>query len=620
MRSLALLPLLVCLAAPAEETLFQFRLPDGAAMMAKSKQGIWKQMLDLPSLQALQAFSLRQAGIETEADASVWDNSPIPTTLDAAVLHAAPGATPRIVVRAEYGDQADAAEALWSELIAQLSTQGAHVPGALRRDGTRLDFDDGAPVAWPAALATGDADAVAVLHTDAMARAFGLIGQRVQRAFALGAWRGEFRITPKAYRETMELTARWPTFAPIDVAQLRGLPRAALFGGAIGLDGFALEEWALAVAGDLPELTLGLATLDDRCAEQGLPPFTDALFGATGTAWLAILPGAPFPTVTLALPGGTGVDTFIDALGTQAMVDLAPARDAAVMLPMPPGFPIPVMLRRSASHWILSTDMLAIEDFAAGAGAAFDDTGIAALAAGASPVGLVWSDNRLTFQQLAGFMGMAQAALQNAPPDQKEQFALTVTMMREMGALLPPSLGVITVDATTLRVRGENLIFNMGLWGGVGAGLTIPAILSVRAKADETRSANQMRQLLTAMVAWSIDHDGEFPPTLAALAADQGLIEAMLRSPLANADEALPHYLYVRPHGEVASWQPVLLENPARNPAGMLLVCQADGSIRKFRGGAAQAVWAEALRLAALPKAAADGISTEDWAAVQDHR
>lgn len=488
MRLQALLPSLFCLVAcstnaSSEEVLFQVRMPDSTAMLAKSQQGLWKQMLDLPSMQAFQAWSLRQSGIEVADNAEAWDASPFPQDLDLAVLHAAPGAVPRVIARADYGDQVEAAETLFASMLNQFTEQGMTLPGALRREGTRLRFDDGGPVAWPEAPLTGTADIVAVMHTDAMARAFGQFGRRIQNAFALGAWRGEFRITPEAYYEGAELTARWPTLAPLDLAQMRGLPRAALFGAAIGIDGFALEEWALAVAGDLPEFTLGLATLDERCTDQGLPPFTDALFGLNGTAWVAVLPGAPFPTVTLAIPAGTGVDAFVDALGTQANVDLAAARTAAVMLPVPPRMPIPVMIRRSATHWLLSTDMLGIEDFAAGIGDAFDDRGIAVLAAGATPVGVVWSDNQLTFHQLAGFMGMAQAAMHNAPAEQQEQFALMTTMMRDMAAILPPSLGVFTADATTLRMRGENMVFNMGLWGGIGAGMGAGFAASAAARA-----------------------------------------------------------------------------------------------------------------------------------------
>ena len=615
-----LLPFLACTVLTAEDIIFEGHLPDGHAMWAKAQQGLWKQMLELPSLVALQTHSLKQAGVELPPGKTVWEANPIPESMQFLVTFSNPNTPPRMAARGEYGAAADAAETMWSGMLDQFRQQNIQIPGALRRTGTRLEFDDGQQMPWAAATQIAGADQpdfVGILHPDRLANAFGTFGERIANAFALGPWRADVRLAADGYREKVDLVGRWPAFAAVDYAQLRGIPRKALFGGAIGLDGFAIEEWSLAVAGELPEFTLGLAELDNECVEQGLPPFTDALFGMNGTAWMAILPGAPFPTVTIAIPGGTGVDDFVLALGQRAGVDLTAASTAAVMLPLPQGVPVTLMVRRSGSHWLMSTDMLGIEDFVTGKGEAFDRIGIPALANGKDAVAVAWSDNQLMFQTLTGFMAMAQGAMQRADPAEKEQFAMTLAFIRDFGRIVPSSLGVLTWDDKAVHGLGQNMVMNGAFLVGASAAMALPVILKTKSRATKVRSSNNMKQIVTGMVAWSMDYDGAFPPDLATLLTDVQLPESVLRSPLIPADVPGPHYLYVRPAAEIASWQPVILEDPAHTTDGTLQFAQADGAIRTLRGDAAQAVWAEARRLAVLPKAAKEGIPTADWAAVE---
>jgi hypothetical protein len=63
--------------------------------------------------------------------------------------------------------------------------------------------------------------------------------------------------------------------------------------------------------------------------------------------------------------------------------------------------------------------------------------------------------------------------------------------------------------------------------------------------------------------------------------------------------------------------QPLVIEDPAcwDDKGCHLVFC--DGHTGWLTAGAATKVWAEAKRLAALPKAATSGIAPEDWKAVQ---
>lgn len=608
MRVFAPLLLSVSLCA-AEIPVVQAHLADGARAWERVQASAFMKLMQSPAMTAFQEHALKRSGLEGDAAKPWWEQAPMPASMDLVLTLA--GESPRFAFRARYAAGIERAERLFAAPMEQM--EGDLGTYDLHRDGEVLHFDDGAPMAWPQPLACGEDDLAARIDLATLVRTFVPNGAKTAATLKLGDLGLRLRITEQGYAESARLEGWWPALAPVDPDHLRGVPRQALFGAAVGLEGTAIERWVHAAGEAMPEVPLGLATADERLAGMGLPSLTDALFSLNGTAFLVIAPGAPFPTVTLALPAGAGIDALVDGLAERAGFDAGPARTASVMLPMPRNVPLPVVLRRSPTHWILSSDSLGIDDLAEGTGEIFADVDFTTLAGDRTPVALTWSDNQVFFRQMAGFLGMAQGQIAQAKPEEQETMRLAIAMLTEFGRHVPRSLGVVLQDEGGLDLRGENLSFSVGPIMGIAAGITLPALSMARQKAGETHVANNMRQMVTAMVALSVDDpDARFPKTLQDLQQGMDLPDRLFVSPLAKPGDPEPHFVYVRPVAEVPAHQAVLLHNPLLTK-GVLLIVDADGSIRRVRGEPAFAMWNQALELSQDPVALDTGIPPERW-------
>lgn len=92
--------------------------------------------------------------------------------------------------------------------------------------------------------------------------------------------------------------------------------------------------------------------------------------------------------------------------------------------------------------------------------------------------------------------------------------------------------------------------------------------------------------------------------------SDGELVDKIFQSP--GHPEIKNPFLYIRPDPRAKATQPILVQDPACNRGKGSVVCYADGHIGFVKG---VGLWAEAQRLAALPKAAIkeQGIETSDW-------
>lgn len=213
--------------------------------------------------------------------------------------------------------------------------------------------------------------------------------------------------------------------------------------------------------------------------------------------------------------------------------------------------------------------------------------------------------------------------------------AVAALVLGILGIILPVIGFPLAIIALVLGIihlgrakRAEPPVARKGLaiagvaCGGVGLflqcfillGMILPAISMVREMARESQSANNMKQLVGAMIAWEQEHQGKgMPPSLEILVQDEHLSQRLLRSP-SGADVPMPHYLYVRPTAEAAADQIVLVENPACRRNRKTLVCFGDSHTQAIKGDG-KALWAQAQALAASPAAAADGVRPEAWTA-----
>lgn len=128
--------------------------------------------------------------------------------------------------------------------------------------------------------------------------------------------------------------------------------------------------------------------------------------------------------------------------------------------------------------------------------------------------------------------------------------------------------------------------------------------------------AGNLRQIALASAVY-LNDEKAYPPDLPTLVKATGgdLPERLLRSQ--KAPERADAFLYVRPVPTAPATQPLVIEDPACWDGRGCHVVFCDGHTGWFAMGASAKLWAEAKRLAALPKASSTGIAPEDWKAVE---
>ena len=149
----------------------------------------------------------------------------------------------------------------------------------------------------------------------------------------------------------------------------------------------------------------------------------------------------------------------------------------------------------------------------------------------------------------------------------------------------------------------------------IAVGALIPAISPTDGPGRKVNLGSNMRQVVFAMIAYSYDST---PPGQAPiwphddrmLIAWSGgeLTDKIFRSP--THPDIQPAWIYVRPTPTASSSQPVLVSDPRCTDGRGCAVSYADGHVGNVKD---PAIWTEAKRLAALPKAAAEGIGASDW-------
>lgn len=477
-----------------------------------------------------------------------------------------------------------------------------------------LVFGMDAPPTLPAAIGgvSGasrsliDLDALAVLPDAAgpvaALAAFGASRFEVASAFTADGSRDEGTITGAAGR-------RLP-LADLDAAALACFPADALSIVALGIDGPALDAAVTASAQAAPAFASAVAEAERELAAAGMGDLRALLRASGGTCAYAVTPGSPFPAISLLLPASPELDRVAEALAERAGVDISQARTAAIALPLPPQMPMLLQARRTATHWLVSSDAQVIDRAASPGAGGFD---LAArcgdLPQGRAPRAIAWQDNAALTRLAQGMLGMAMGELAKGGAQQKQDAQLAHTALGVIAGHLPSSLTVIVDDGGATRIRARNGVMQMSMVA-MTAGALLPAIAATRNAARKSKSGNQMRQLCLACLVSANEQDGAWPKSLAAMLADPAM-EGQIGEHLLRAPNP-PHtpYLYVRPDPAADSDQPVLVEDPACNGGKGSMVAYADGHVSFVEG---DAVWREAQRLAVLPHAATDGISREDW-------
>jgi hypothetical protein len=157
-----------------------------------------------------------------------------------------------------------------------------------------------------------------------------------------------------------------------------------------------------------------------------------------------------------------------------------PAPGASLMLPIP-NVPIPVLLTRDASHWLLTTDMTFAQQWSAGSTGGWSQSEAGKLALAKAPAGayvIASSDTPAVLRTLSPFLGMGlnQTQLDENKKMQALQLIEKVAGMASTGYLVT---GMVDGNAVCEQ-RG---LFGGALMGGVVAGRALPAIALIRKRA-----------------------------------------------------------------------------------------------------------------------------------------
>ena len=610
-------------AAPTQSVIIAEQAPDLARLREHLLQGPLGKIWALPELALLkQRLDDQVAQLDAQTGIDAWALLADLEAFRGEIL-AAPnrgGGRPPLGGRFALSLSSQA-EALWSSLI-DIGHGAADQPlnlGGLtcKRDGHwLLGADDGAPRSIAAvATAPADADFWATVDVEAMCRAYASDeASAVTNAFGLGTLDYTMVLGAEGAREITRIHGAQLPLAALDVAALAALPADAILVDALGIDGAQLDAQLAALAKTSARIAYDIAVAETACKDRGLGSPHALLRSIAGTAAIAVTSGSPFPGMTLMVPASPELDRLLDQLASESGFPLAQARGQALTIPLKIPVPITVQVRRTATHWVVSTDALLLERLAADAKPTdgFDAKAKIALALGGQGEAraLLWQDNQAVAR-------LAQAGVTLASVGQRrgrggDQAQLMQEIARALGAAAPKleaTVGALVVDAEGATLRGRNLVMQTVIVA-IGAGVALPKIVQMRAAALRTESGNNERLFSAYCLLYSNEHNWKWPLSLEALVKEPEyeLPPTAFSSP--SAPEVAGAYLYVRPGPMAGETQPVIVEDPACNHGSGSMVAYASGHVEFVRG---TALWDEARRLSQLPKAKDAGIAADDW-------
>ena len=439
----------------------------------------------------------------------------------------------------------------------------------------------------------------------------------VVNALGLQQMSYRLRFDAQGTNESAELPGFQPPLLAIDPKALSALPDGALMVGALGIAGDRLDALLSKLSKDIPALAQNLGSFDRELQAKGMQPLTPTLQGWKGTMWFAVCAGAPFPTVTLGLPASKEVDALLALVASFSKVDLATADSEPLVLPLPPGVPLLIQVRRNAGQWVISSDQRVIDAFGSNTPGGFRMPKIEA-----TSVGFFAQDTAGLLRAGMGYLPLLAPMIQQASAgaadggaSAKAAMAVTVKALNAALPHLPPSLITVQQNAQGVSVRGTNMSAAV-MPMSVLAGMALPVIGEVRSLARRSQSGKNMSQIFGSMIAWQTTEEKWPPPSFEQLAKDMSIPKKLFQSP---SNPAHPNpYLFITCIADPPSAQPVLIEDPACYKNQGTMVCFGDAHVKWIKGPDALRLWHEAKRLAALPKATMGGIELSDWSAVDD--
>lgn len=221
-----------------------------------------------------------------------------------------------------------------------------------------------------------------------------LVAQLVQGRS--GEVRYSLDLTSEGVLERAQIDSRGITgLRAVDRSALARLPATTLMAMAVGCDGAAywkaqrgmlLRSWAPLFGCDPARPEATEAVIDAAIARLGVAVrLADLVSGWVGTTLIAIGPGQPFPTLTVAVPRSVAMDKLITAMAlgpTGGAMQLVPGASAPVAIP---GLPVAVSVTCDRALWVISSDPAATAIWSSGKPNGWSDTVAARLALSKAP-------------------------------------------------------------------------------------------------------------------------------------------------------------------------------------------------------------------------------------------
>ena len=315
------------------------------------------------------------------------------------------------------------------------------LPMVLARFGNVLMLGSQNAITGPKAIATSEEDLLADIdveaYLDTVQQVMAMTGQNLPELPPQPKQHLDFRIIEPGFWE------RWSSDAipynanrPIDLELLRSLPASALLVMASGVDGAKLWDTlgpflmnTLAMEQGLDAATLQ-AQIDGQLQAIGLNVTVDGLArNLQGTFAIAVTQAAPFPGLTVALPSSPEVDQIVGFALQMQLGQQPPAIGSSVQLQMPTPMPIQIQLGRSATNWVIGTDVMAVNALVKGTPGTWASTAPAQAALSVldgDPEMICTSNTRDLINMALGYAPML--AISGQVPPEAEPYVQQATM------------------------------------------------------------------------------------------------------------------------------------------------------------------------------------------------
>jgi hypothetical protein len=301
----------------------------------------------------------------------------------------------------------------------------------------------------------------------------------------LGPLHWDMTILAEGVRERISQHNAYPGLMSVDRTVFAHLSAQTYMAYAFGFDSAAYWKELEPVLIDIlaakgtPMTSAQFKTQVEEIISQFNVPltFTDIKQALTGTIVAAISPGAPFPSVTLAIPRSKAVDALI-GVGANLRNFTLPEEGQSEQITIP-NVPLPISVIRDQHYWVVSSDPMAVTAWSANDGGWSNSVAVKTVFAQApdNAVMIGASDTPTVLRAAGGFLPFIPFA------DPKDKHLATVLLARAAGAASTGYIfGVSSSDQWSLEARG---ILGLGVMP-ILAGIALPALSKVRNMANDS--------------------------------------------------------------------------------------------------------------------------------------